>query len=160
MKRVAGGDNVIRRVWRDQPRALGVPPTWHLAQILRRLNELPERGWPQDNDAWQELIAAAVPAEGCELCWTDGACQPAVRGGIGAEVGIEQLAVEKDAGFAGVRRLRRRSCGRLPRGHRNARVRERAQRGQILDLQPRRGNRGARRLRHPWTVRHLSLIPI
>ena len=62
-QRFAVGDNVIRRVWRDQPRALGVPPTWHLAQILLRLNELPERGWPQDNDAWQELIAAAVPAQ-------------------------------------------------------------------------------------------------
>ena len=38
-------------------------PTWHLAQILRRLDELPERQWPADDSAWRELMAQAVPAE-------------------------------------------------------------------------------------------------
>ncbi|HMN82269.1 MAG TPA: hypothetical protein PKA20_20410 [Burkholderiaceae bacterium] len=62
-QRFAVADNVIRRLWREQPRALGARPTWHLAQILRRLNELPERQWPADDSAWRELMAQAVPAE-------------------------------------------------------------------------------------------------
>lgn len=62
-QRFAVGDNVIRRIWREQPAALGQPPTWHLAQILRRLHALPDRDWPGSNLAWQSLIAHAVPAE-------------------------------------------------------------------------------------------------
>jgi hypothetical protein len=62
-QRFAVGDNVIRRLWRESPRALGVPPTWHLTQILRRLNELSDRQWPADDAAWRALIASAVPAE-------------------------------------------------------------------------------------------------
>jgi hypothetical protein len=62
-QRFAVGDNVIRRIWREQPAALGQPPTWHLAQILRRLNGLPEREWPASDAAWHTLIAQAVPAE-------------------------------------------------------------------------------------------------
>ncbi|MGD9944570.1 MAG: hypothetical protein AB7L76_19500 [Burkholderiaceae bacterium] len=62
-QRFAVGDNVVRRVWREQPAALGQPPTWHLAQILRRLNECSERDWPADAAAWQALIASAIPVE-------------------------------------------------------------------------------------------------
>lgn len=62
-QRFAVGDNVIRRLWREPPKALGIPPTWHLMQILRRLNELPDRGWPASDPEWRELIARAVPAE-------------------------------------------------------------------------------------------------
>lgn len=62
-QRFSVADNVIRRLWREPPRALGVRPTWHLAQILRRLDELPERQWPADDSAWRELMAQAVPAE-------------------------------------------------------------------------------------------------
>ena len=62
-QRFAVGDNVIRRLWREPPKALGIPPAWHLVQILRRLNELPERGWPASDPEWRDLIARAVPAE-------------------------------------------------------------------------------------------------
>ncbi|MBN9429893.1 MAG: hypothetical protein J0H09_25665 [Burkholderiales bacterium] len=62
-QRFAVGDNVIRRVWREQPAALGQPPTWHLAQILRRLGECTDRTWPADAAAWQALIASSIPVE-------------------------------------------------------------------------------------------------
>ncbi|HRO60849.1 MAG TPA: hypothetical protein PK177_17065, partial [Burkholderiaceae bacterium] len=62
-QRFAVNDNVIRRIWREQPAALGQPPTWHLAQILRRLDALPQRDWPEDERGWRRLIADAVPAE-------------------------------------------------------------------------------------------------
>lgn len=62
-QRFAIGDNVIRRIWREKPEALGQPPTWHLAQILRRLHVLGERDWPATAAAWQSLLAQAVPVE-------------------------------------------------------------------------------------------------
>ncbi len=62
-QRFAVGDNVIRRLWRERPAALGTPPTWQLAQILRQLNPLGERDWPADDAAWRELIARSVPYE-------------------------------------------------------------------------------------------------
>ena len=62
-QRFAVGDNVVRRVWRERPSALGQPPTWQLAQILRRLNERDERDWPADAASWEALIASAVPVE-------------------------------------------------------------------------------------------------
>ena len=62
-QRFAVGDNVVRRLWRDRPAALGQPPTWQLAQILRRLGERGDRDWPADAAAWESLIASAVPIE-------------------------------------------------------------------------------------------------
>lgn len=62
-QRFAVPDNVIRRVWRENPAALGQPPTWHLGQILRRLAARDERSWPGSDEAWRELIAQAIPAE-------------------------------------------------------------------------------------------------
>jgi hypothetical protein len=62
-QRFAVGDNVIRRLWREPPPALGIPPTWHLTQILRLLNGLSDRNWPLDAAGWQALMASAVPAE-------------------------------------------------------------------------------------------------
>lgn len=62
-QRFAVDDNVVRRLWRDKPAALGQPPTWQLAQILRRLGERGERDWPADAAAWESLIATAVPIE-------------------------------------------------------------------------------------------------
>lgn len=62
-QRFAVNDNVIRRLWREPPTALGAPPTWHLSQILRRLNDLPEREWPVTDRDWQTFAAHAVPAE-------------------------------------------------------------------------------------------------
>jgi len=62
-QRFAVGDNVIRRIWRERPAALGQPPTWHLAQVLRRLHALGERDWPVTDASWRALLAHAVPAE-------------------------------------------------------------------------------------------------
>lgn len=62
-QRFAVGDNVIRRLWRDPPAAIGQPPTWHLAQILRQLDALGDRGWPADDAQWRALLARAVPVE-------------------------------------------------------------------------------------------------
>lgn len=55
-------ENIIRRLWREPPRTIGEPPTWHLAEILRRLDHLGERSWPADETQWRELAARAVPA--------------------------------------------------------------------------------------------------
>lgn len=62
-QRFAVHDNVIRRIWRERPAGLGQPPTWQLGQILRQLHEGGDRHWPADRDAWQQLIASAIPAE-------------------------------------------------------------------------------------------------
>ncbi|MET0508396.1 MAG: hypothetical protein ABWZ78_09475 [Burkholderiaceae bacterium] len=55
-------DNLIRTLWRNCPAALGAPPTWHLRQILRVLDQLPQRHWPVDRTGWAALKAQAVPA--------------------------------------------------------------------------------------------------
>lgn len=62
-QRFAVSDNLVRRLWREKPLALGQPPTWQLAQILRRLGQCGDRHWPADAPAWEALIASAVPAE-------------------------------------------------------------------------------------------------
>jgi hypothetical protein len=54
--------NVIRALWRHCPAALGTPPTWHLKQILLRLDGLPERAWPRDDAGWLDLASRSVPA--------------------------------------------------------------------------------------------------
>jgi len=54
--------NTVRALWRHCPSVLGAPPTWHLKQILRQLDELPDRNWPRDDAQWLELASRAVPA--------------------------------------------------------------------------------------------------
>lgn len=54
--------NVLRALWRHCPAALQAPPTWHLKQILLRLDELPERSWPKDDRGWLDLASRSVPA--------------------------------------------------------------------------------------------------
>lgn len=61
-QRFAVSDNVIRRVWRERP-PIGTPPAWQLTQVLRELNQLSERSWPTDEEAWRALLARSVPAE-------------------------------------------------------------------------------------------------
>ncbi len=51
--------NLVRRLWRDPPHALGQPPAWLAATLLRHLDQLPERAWPHDDDSWQQLIERA-----------------------------------------------------------------------------------------------------
>ncbi|MEZ5657925.1 MAG: hypothetical protein R3E83_05200 [Burkholderiaceae bacterium] len=55
-------ENTIRLLWHDKPEALGQPPTWHLAEILRRLDTMPRREWPSTDHAWEALISSSVPA--------------------------------------------------------------------------------------------------
>ena len=51
--------NLVRRLWREPPRALGQPPAWLAATLIRHLDQLPERAWPQDDEGWQQLIERA-----------------------------------------------------------------------------------------------------
>ncbi len=55
--------NLVRRLWREPPRALGQPPAWLAATVVRHLDQLPERAWPQDDDSWQQLIERASAAQ-------------------------------------------------------------------------------------------------
>ncbi|MGB7297838.1 MAG: hypothetical protein WA888_15665 [Burkholderiaceae bacterium] len=56
-------ENTIRLLWHSRPLALGNPPTWHLAEILKRLDALHRRDWPDSPENWANLTADAVPAE-------------------------------------------------------------------------------------------------
>ncbi|MEZ5738936.1 MAG: hypothetical protein R3E68_05360 [Burkholderiaceae bacterium] len=60
--RFSVSENTIRLLWHDKPAALGQPPTWHLAEILRQLDALERRDWPDSRPAWESLMAQAVPA--------------------------------------------------------------------------------------------------
>jgi len=55
--------NLVRRLWREPPRALGQPPAWLAATLVRHLDQLPERAWPQDDESWQQLIERASAAQ-------------------------------------------------------------------------------------------------
>jgi hypothetical protein len=57
--RLAVSPNLIRRLWRDPPLALGQPPAWLITAVVRHLDQLPERHWPRDDEAWQALIERA-----------------------------------------------------------------------------------------------------
>lgn len=55
-------ENILRRLWREQPKAFGQPPTWQIAQVLRQLQQVGDRGWPVDDAQWAALLSRAVPA--------------------------------------------------------------------------------------------------
>ncbi|MEN9774981.1 MAG: hypothetical protein RL322_2051 [Pseudomonadota bacterium] len=50
---------VLRRLWREAPRALGTPAAWLLPTLVQQLAERPERQWPQADEDWQALIEHA-----------------------------------------------------------------------------------------------------
>lgn len=54
-------ENTVRAVWHRPPEGMGVPPTWHLAHILQRLDALAQRDWPRDAPSWQDFAQRAVP---------------------------------------------------------------------------------------------------
>lgn len=56
-------ENTIRLLWRDKPAALGQPPTWHLVEILRQLDQLGRHEWPGKKEDWTDLMASAIPVE-------------------------------------------------------------------------------------------------
>lgn len=53
-------ENIIRRLWRERPPALGQPAAWQIAPVLRQLSGY---AWPANDAQWRELLARAVPAE-------------------------------------------------------------------------------------------------
>lgn len=57
--RIGISANLVRKLWRDPPQALGQPPAWLLAPVLRQLDQLPERAWPGDAAQWQTLLERA-----------------------------------------------------------------------------------------------------
>lgn len=56
-------ENTIRLLWRDKPVSLGQPPTWHLAEILKQLDQLGRHDWPVQAGDWETLMSQSVPAE-------------------------------------------------------------------------------------------------
>lgn len=56
-------ENTIRLLWRDKPKALGQPPTWYLAEILRQLDSLGRHDWPVTTEDWESIMSQSVPAE-------------------------------------------------------------------------------------------------
>jgi hypothetical protein len=61
-ERLAVSPTVIRRLWRESPRALGIPPAWLLPAVLQGLDRSPEHGWPRDDADWQALLEHAGQA--------------------------------------------------------------------------------------------------
>jgi hypothetical protein len=59
-QRFAVSANTVRALWRKAPAGLGTPPTWHLQQILLRLDAVPERVWPKDPEDWLAFGQSAV----------------------------------------------------------------------------------------------------
>jgi hypothetical protein len=51
-QRFAVSSNTVRSLWRQSPKGLGTPPTWHLEKILLRLDAVPERAWPNTPQDW------------------------------------------------------------------------------------------------------------
>jgi len=62
-QRFGVSENLIRRLWRERPAALGQPPSWQLDPILVHLDTLAERDWPASDAAWHALRSQAVPTE-------------------------------------------------------------------------------------------------
>ncbi len=50
--RFAVSSNTVRSLWRQAPKGLGTPATWHLQKILLRLDAVPERAWPTSTEDW------------------------------------------------------------------------------------------------------------
>ncbi len=51
-QRFAVSSNTVRNLWRVAPTALGTPATWHLQQILLRLDSIAPRAWPSKPNDW------------------------------------------------------------------------------------------------------------
>lgn len=53
---------LVRRLWREPPRELGMPPAWLLPALMHRLEALADRDWPDGEEAWLSLIEQAGEA--------------------------------------------------------------------------------------------------
>lgn len=61
-RRFQVNENTMRALWRHRP-PLGTPPPWQLDQIMRRLDALPQRGWPQNPPQWRDFVSRALPPD-------------------------------------------------------------------------------------------------
>lgn len=59
-QRLAISPTVLRRLWRESPRALGLPPAWLLPGLLQCLDRWPESAWPRSDADWLALIEQAA----------------------------------------------------------------------------------------------------
>ena len=59
-QRFAISSNTVRHLWRAAPSALGTPVTWHLQQILLRLDAIEPREWPATPNGWLAFKEAAA----------------------------------------------------------------------------------------------------
>ena len=59
-QRFAISSNTVRHLWRAAPAALGTPVTWHLQQILLRLDAIEPRDWPATPNSWLAFKEAAA----------------------------------------------------------------------------------------------------
>jgi hypothetical protein len=59
-QRFAISSNTLRQLWRAAPAQLGTPATWHLQQILFRLDAVEPRSWPKTSNDWLEFKQAAA----------------------------------------------------------------------------------------------------
>lgn len=59
-QRFAISSNTVRHLWRAAPAALGTPVTWHLQQILLRLDAIEPRDWPGTPTGWLAFKEAAA----------------------------------------------------------------------------------------------------
>ena len=59
-QRFAISSNTVRHLWRAAPQALGTPVTWHLQQILFRLDAIEPRQWPATPNGWLAFREAAA----------------------------------------------------------------------------------------------------
>ena len=58
---LGASEPTIRRLWRDQPAALGQPPAWQLGEVVQQLDDLPQRLWPLNTEQWQSLLSKSMP---------------------------------------------------------------------------------------------------
>ena len=58
---LGSSEATIRRLWRDQPQALGQPPAWQLGEVVQQLDDLADRHWPANTHEWQSLLSRSMP---------------------------------------------------------------------------------------------------
>ena len=57
--RLAVSPALMRRLWREPPVELGVPPAWLLPALMHGLEAIAPQEWPKSADGWQALMQAA-----------------------------------------------------------------------------------------------------
>jgi hypothetical protein len=60
--RLAVSPALMRRLWREPPKTIGVPAAWLLPTLMHCLDSLEPKDWPHNEDSWHALIEAASEA--------------------------------------------------------------------------------------------------